>query len=112
MRTILQTEEFAQFFNALPLKVQTKVLYALNILSSVKVVSTKLVKRLIGTYFYELRISVGNEYRIILFCVDKENIIEASEIMLLNGFLKKSTNDYNREIKKAEKILMSYETED
>ena len=86
--------------------------YALNILTSLKVVSTKLVKRLVGTEFYELRISVDNEYRIILFCVDKENFMEASQILLLNGFLKKSTKDYNAELKKAEKILRSYENED
>ena len=88
------------------------MLYALNILASLKVVSTKLVKRLVGTEFYELRISVDNEYRIILFCVDKENFMEASQILLLNGFLKKSTKDYNAELKKAEKILRSYENED
>ena len=88
------------------------MLYALNILASLKVVSTKLVKRLVGTEFYELRISVDNEYRIILFCIDKENFMEASQILLLNGFLKKSTKDYNAEIKKAEKILRGYENED
>jgi hypothetical protein len=88
------------------------MLYALNILASLKVVSTKLVKRLVGTEFYELRISVDNEYRIILFCIDKENFMEASQILLLNGFLKKSTKDYNAELKKAEKILRGYENED
>ena len=112
MRNIKQTEEFIQFFELLPTKTQTKILYALNIVATIKVVSTKLVKRLVGTYFYELRISVDNEYRIILFCIDKENIIEASEILLLNGFLKKSTNDYEKAISKAEKILKKYETED
>ena len=112
MRKIIQSEEFSNFFHSLPAKAQTKILYALNILTSLKVVSTKLVKRLVGTEFYELRISVDNEYRIILFCVDKENFMEASQILLLNGFLKKSTKDYNAELKKAEKILRSYENED
>ena len=43
--------------------------------------------------FDELRISVGNEYRVILFTIDHENFIEAERLLLLNGFMKKSTKD-------------------
>lgn len=68
-----------------------------------KVVSTKFVKRLEGTYFYEMRISVNNEYRVILFTIDKENFIEAEQILLLNGFVKKSTKDYKKQISIADK---------
>lgn len=57
------------------------------------------------TDFYELRISVGNEYRVILFTIDHENLIEATQILLLNGFIKKSTKDYKKEIDKALQIL-------
>ncbi len=77
-----------------------------------KVVSTKLVKKLVGTEFYELRISVDNEYRIILFSIDNENVIEANDILLINGFLKKSKKDYDREIRMASNILKRYENED
>ena len=112
MRNIIQTEEFCKFFQSLPQRPQTKLLYALNILSSMKVVSTKLVKKLVGTEFYELRISVDNEYRIILFSIDNENVIEANDILLLNGFLKKSKKDYDREIRMASNILKRYENED
>ena len=42
----------------------------MNIIADVKVVNSKLVKKLIDTDFYELRISVGNEYRVILFTID------------------------------------------
>ena len=45
MRNIIQTEEFSKFFESLQPRPQTKLLYALNILSSMKVVSTKLVKK-------------------------------------------------------------------
>ena len=38
----------------------------------IKVVSTKFVKKLEGTDFYGMRISVGNEYRVILFTIDSE----------------------------------------
>lgn len=57
--------------------------------------------------FDELRISVGNEYRVILFTIDHENFIEAERLLLLNGFMKKSTKDYKKEIQKAEQILNS-----
>mgnify|MGYP002432685224 FL=1 len=77
----------------------------MNVTAEIKVVTTKLVKKLVDTDFYELRISVGNEYRIILFTIDHENFIEAERIVLLNGFMKKSTKDYKTEIEKAERIL-------
>ena len=42
-----------------------------------------------------MRVSVNtNEYRTILFAVDNDNIILSKKVLLLNGFLKKSTKDY------------------
>ena len=105
MRTMMRSAEFDEFYNSLPANVQNKVNYALNIIAVVKVVNTKLIKKLIDTNFYELRISVGNEYRVVLFTIDHENFIEAEQILLLNGFMKKSTKDYKKDIKKAEQIL-------
>ena len=95
MRTMIRSTEFDEFYNSLPANVQNKVKYAMNIIADVKVVNTKLVKKLIDTDFYELRISVGNEYRVILFTIDHENFIEAEQILLLN-FLEnmKKTSDH------------------
>ena len=107
MRTLMRSAEFDEFYNSLPESVQNKVKYALNIIAEVKVVNTKLVKKLVETDFYELRISVGNEYRVILFAIDQENFIEAEQILLLNGFMKKSTKDYKKELQKAQRILNS-----
>lgn len=107
MRTIIRSTEFDEFYNSLPANIQNKVKYAMNIIADVKVVNTKLVKKLIDTDFYELRISVGNEYRVILFTIDHENFIESKLVLLLNGFMKKSTKDYKKEIHKAEQILNS-----
>ena len=107
MRTMIRTKDFDDFYNSLPSNIQNKVKYAMNIIADVKVVNTKLVKKLIDTDFYELRISVGNEYRVILFTIDHENFIEAEQILLLNGFIKKSTKDYKKEIQKAQQILNS-----
>ena len=107
MRTIIRSTEFDEFYNSLPANVQNKVKYAMNVITEIKIVNTKLIKKLIDTDFYELRISVGNEYRVILFTIDHENFIEAELILLLNGFMKKSTKDYKKEIEKAEQILNS-----
>ena len=76
-----------------------------------KVVNSKLIKKLVDTDFYEMRISVGNEYRVILFTIDRENLVETEHILLLNGFLKKSTKDYKKEIEKAHQILNNYSNE-
>lgn len=57
-----------------------------------------------------MRVSVGNnEYRTILFAVDKSNIIELTKIVLLNGFLKKSTKEYRKQIELAQSILKKLE---
>ena len=107
MRTMIRSVEFDDFYNSLPANVQNKVKYAMNIIAEVKVINSKLVKKLVDTDFYELRISVGNEYRVILFTIDHENLIESEQILLLNGFFKKSTKDYKKEILRAEQILNS-----
>ena len=105
MRTLRRTNEFDEFYNSVGQKVQEKIDYALSLMSQIKVVSTKFVKKLEGTDYYEMRISVGNEYRVILFTIDSESFIEADEVLLLNGFMKKSTKDYKAQIQIAENIL-------
>ena len=65
MRNLIRSVEFDEFYSSLPANVQNKVQYAMNVLAEIRVVNTKLVKKLIDTDFYELRISVGNEYRVI-----------------------------------------------
>ncbi len=107
MRTMIRSTEFDEFYNSLPANVQNKVKYAMNVVAEIRVVNTKLVKKLVDTDFYELRVSVGNEYRVILFTIDHDNFIESEQILLLNGFMKKSTKDYKREIEKAKQILNS-----
>ena len=108
MRRIIRSDEFDTFYNTLPQEVQEKVkyaLYALHAISEIKVVNSKLVKKLTGTDFYELRISMRNEWRVILLTIDSESFIECESVLLLNGFIKKSTKDYRKEIMKAQKIL-------
>ena len=52
-----------------------------------------------------MRVSIGNEYRVIIFTIDNASFIEAKEVLLLNGFMKKSTKDYKAQIKIAERII-------
>lgn len=110
IRTVYQTEEFKSFLDALPKQIQDKFRYVLDIIINVYLLPVKFVKHLSGTDLYELRVSVGpNEYRTILFAVDRPNIIEAKQVIFLNGFLKKSTKDYKKQIETAQKILKRLE---
>lgn len=106
IRNIIYTNEFEEFYNSVSQKVRDKIDYVLYIVRTQYVVNEKFIKKLEDTIFYEMRISIGfNEYRTILFSVNAENIIQATEILLLNSFLKKDTKDYKKAIQKAQKIL-------
>lgn len=106
LRILIRTPEFDEFFMGLPDKVKDKFLYVFQVVQSVYNISTKFVKHLEKTDLYEMRVSVGsNEYRTILFAVDHDNIIKSIRIILLNGFLKKSSKDYKKQIEIARTIL-------
>ncbi len=110
VRVIFKTHEFEAFFDSLPSKVQAKMDYVMNVIATVYNVSTKFVKHLDNTDLYEMRVSVGtNEYRTVLFAIDHNNVIEAKNVILLNGFLKKDNKDYRKQIKIAETILNNLE---
>lgn len=109
MRNILLTDEFLEYYHSLPDKVKEKYDYVMQIIRSQQVVSEKFIKHLENTELYEARISVGtNEYRTILFTVDSQSFIESTVVLFLNSFLKKSSNQYKSEIKKAESILKHF----
>ncbi len=83
----------------------------MNVIASVYNVSTKFVKHLEKTDLYEMRVSVGsNEYRTVLFAIDHDNFIEATNVVLLNGFLKKDNKDYRKQIEIAISILNKLES--
>ncbi|MCL1933659.1 MAG: type II toxin-antitoxin system RelE/ParE family toxin [Candidatus Azobacteroides sp.] len=115
IRELIHTNEFDEYFNSLDERTKDKFSECLEILETVYVISTKFAKRIIGADagICEMRVSVGfNEYRTILFAVDHENLIQAKRVILLNGFLKKDTKDYKKQIKKAINILnnLGYDT--
>ena len=102
-RNLIFSPEYIEFEQSSNPRTREKLRYAVAILETVQ--PTKFVKKLTNTDFYELRVSVDNEVRVILFSADNENINLASSVILLNGFVKKSTKDYDKEITKAINIL-------
>lgn len=109
IRNIIFSDEFEDYYSRMSDQIRKKYDYALQIVKSQFVVSSKIVKSLDNTDFYELRISVSsNEYRTILLAVDHDNFIQSKNVLLLNSFLKKDTKQYKAEIKKAESIVKRY----
>ena len=107
---MVSPEEFEIFYAGLSANVKKKFDYVFNVVQTVYNIPQKFIKKLENTDFYEMRVSIGtNEYRSVLFAIDHDNIIESTRIILLNGFLKKSTKDYKKEIDKAENILNKLE---
>ena len=110
IRELYFSDEFTEFYEKLQDKVKAKFEHTMDIIRTEYVLNTKFVKHLENTDLYEMRVSVNfNEYRTILFAVDNDNIILSKRILLLNGFLKKSTKDYSKQIKVAKQILEDFE---
>lgn len=105
MRNLQFTDEFLEFINLSETNVKTKINYLFEVIKTQSVINSKVAKKLVNTNFYEIRIQVNNEYRVIVFTLDHDNITQSKEILFLNGFIKKSTKDYEKQIKKAIKIL-------
>ncbi|MDR2691889.1 MAG: type II toxin-antitoxin system RelE/ParE family toxin [Dysgonamonadaceae bacterium] len=101
IRNLTYTNEFNAFYSLPDEKIKDKFGNYFSILRTVYVLNKKIVKKLVTTdRLYELRISSGfNEYRLVIFSANHDNIIEATELVLLNGFLKKDTKDYDKQIK-------------
>lgn len=104
-RNLVLSPAFKEFEQSANLRTREKLRYAISILETVYPVPAKFVEKLVGTDFFELRVSVDNEIRVILFAVDNDNINLATSVILLNGFVKKGTKDYDKEITKAINIL-------
>ncbi|MGG7034404.1 MAG: type II toxin-antitoxin system RelE/ParE family toxin [Flavobacterium sp.] len=105
MRIIFKTLEFTEFLESVDFATKEKIDYLSEILITQPVINTKVAKKLTNTDFYEVRVQVKNEYRIMVFTIDHDNINQCSNILFISGFMKKSTKDYDKEIKKALKIL-------
>lgn len=93
-RELIYSPAYLEFISNSNERTKEKVNYAAAILENLYPIPTKFVKKLVNTDFYEMRVSVDNE-----------NINLSKTIVFLNGFIKKSTKDYDAEIVKAVKIL-------
>ena len=104
-RKLIYSVEYLEFAQQSNDRGKEKLRYASTILETVAIISTQFVKKLVNTEFYELRLKVDNEIRVILFSADNANINLSKNIIFLNGFVKKGTKDYKRELVKATNIL-------
>ena len=89
-------------------RVELKFEQLLEVMIETKVVHSHFIKKIRNSNFYELRIKAGNEYRILLFTIDHANFSACDELIVLNGFIKKSTNDYKKALQIADKLLEAY----
>ena len=104
-RTIYKSKAFEEFYSSLNKRAKKKADYILQIIQEEDIVSSKFVKKIISSDFYELRISTDNEYRVINLAMDNDNFMNATKILLLNGFIKKSESDYSKQIIIARNIM-------
>jgi hypothetical protein len=104
-RTIYKSKPFDDFYVSLNGRTKKKVEYVMQIIQDEDIISSKFVKNIVSSNFYELRISTDNEYRVIIFTMDNDNFINSTKILLLNGFIKKSESDYAKQIQIADNII-------
>jgi mRNA-degrading endonuclease RelE of RelBE toxin-antitoxin system len=108
MREIEIAPECLEFIDDQEERVREKFFQLIEVISELRIVHSSFIKKLKSTDFYELRIKAGNEYRVIIFSIDNANFNECTKAICLTAFLKKSTKDYKKAIKKAEKVLQDY----
>jgi hypothetical protein len=108
VRDILITPECLKFIDNQDKRISVKFFQLIEVIQEVKIVHSNFIKKLTNTDFYELRIKAGNEIRVIIFAIDHANFSECTKAVCLNGFHKKSTRDYKKAIKQAEKLLKEY----
>lgn len=106
-RNIRYSDEYCRFKATLSQRVLNKLDYCISILQTEMPLTKKFVKKIVSSDFYELRVSVDNEIRVILFAVDNSNISLSTEVIVLDGFVKKNNSDYDKHIRKAYNILAS-----
>jgi len=112
IRNVVHTDDFDEYYNSLDKRTAAKYDQAILYLETIYALSIKFVKKLENAELgmYEMRVSVGsNEHRTIVFSIDHDNIIQAKNVILLNGFLKKDNKEYRKHINKAITILNNLE---
>jgi phage-related protein len=104
-RMLYKSKAFDEFYSSLNGRTKKKLGYVLQIIQTEEIISTKFVKKIVNSDFYEIRISTDKEYRIINFTMENDNFINSTKVLLLNGFIKKSESDYTKQIIIAKNIM-------
>ena len=101
---IFYKDYFDDFFETLTEKVRAKIDEVLFMITILERVPTKFFKSIEGIKgLFEVRVEYeGNIYRIFC-CFDKGNLV-----VLFNGSQKKTQKTPNKELDKAEKIMIEY----
>ncbi|MDR2679343.1 MAG: type II toxin-antitoxin system RelE/ParE family toxin [Tannerella sp.] len=100
-----KSKAFEDFYSSLNCRTRKKLEYVLQIIQEEEIVSTKFVKKIVNSNFYEIKISTDNEYRVLNFTMDNDSFISSNNVLLLNGFIKKSESDYAKQIIIAQNIM-------
>lgn len=116
IRLLYMSEEYKEFYNELDKITQNKVDIVINYIKNNRILSQNFVKKMKNSKNHQFEILVRStnkrEYRILSIGIDNENLIDANEILLLNGFLKKENKDYKSAMNKADTIIENFFDQD
>ena len=92
------------FLDSLPGKAAQKIVWVLKLFEDLEIVPGEYIRKITGTkYLWECRIKFGSiSYRVLYFFTD------IGEIVLTNGFIKKTRKTPRHEIEKAESYRKEY----
>ena len=100
---IIYADEFYEFYNRQDPKVRQKINWTIGLVENLQIIPECYFKHIESTNLYEIRIIFGgNKYRIFCF------FDSGSEIIILNGFQKKTRLTPKNEIEKALKLKEQY----
>ena len=100
-------EVFWGFYKDLNHRAQKKLEWTLGLVRDLPVIPSKYFKSIKGVNgLYEIRVKADNKALRIFCCLEKNN-----QIVLFNGFVKKSNKTPKREIHKAMNLRMEYYNE-
>lgn len=101
---IFYKNNFSEFFDKLPVKVQNKVDQVLYMVMVLERIPLKFFQHMTGTDgLYEIRVEFRNDIYRIFCCFDEGNLV-----VLFNGFQKKSQKTPRKEIEKALSLKAQY----
>jgi phage-related protein len=105
--TIFYKNYFREFFEKQRDKVKDKIIWTLDLIEEVRRVPETYLKHIENTDgLYEIRVQQGSDiFRIFCFFDDGQLVV------LANGFQKKTQKTPSKEIEKALKIKVEYESE-